>query len=84
MCKRLKNKNVMEQYIKKSTLVEEIEGIKNTEYNGNSISDDVACCALDMTIDAIVAGAVIRACTIAGGFWRRGRVRLDCVAWLVE
>lgn len=45
----------MEQYILKSAIVAEIERIKNTEYNGNSISDDVACCALDAIIDAINA-----------------------------
>ena len=43
----------MEQYILKSAVVAEIERIKNTEYNGIFINDDVACCALDMAIDAI-------------------------------
>lgn len=43
----------MEYLIDKSALVAKIKEIKNTEYNGNSISDDVACCALDMVIDAI-------------------------------
>jgi len=39
--------------IDKADVVAEIERIKNTEYNENSINDDVACCALDMVIDAI-------------------------------
>lgn len=43
----------MAQYIDKSAVVAEIERIKNTEYNKNFISDDVACCALDMVIDII-------------------------------
>ena len=44
---------IMMQYIDKNAVVAEIDRIKNTEYNGNTIGDDVACCALDMTIVAI-------------------------------
>ena len=36
---------------------------------------------------AVFAGGGVRAVGtngIAGGFWRRGRVSLECVAWLVE
>lgn len=43
----------MAQYIDKAAVVADIERIKNTEYNKNFISDDVACCALDMVIDII-------------------------------